>query len=85
MTHEHDTKRMEHTAETWCDDARGNRVHDHAYAIWQDLREAHGRKADLTKMAIRIILRGNNMQLSWSKCEAALTRLVDAAMKLGGL
>lgn len=85
MTHEHDPVEMERAAQVWCDDARAMRVHELAMQIRQELREAHDRKDDIAKMAIRVMLRGWNGTLPWTKCEAAVTRVVDTAIKLEAL
>lgn len=79
MAHEHDAEAMERAARTNCDDARANRIAKLAAEIRAELSEAHERKADLMKMAIRMILRGSNVTISWHKAEASISRLVTQA------
>lgn len=83
MAHKHeiDPVEIERQAARRCDDAATHTIAAAAKDIYVTLREMHDpvRKANAFKMAVRMILRGSNIDLSWPQCESALHRLYVAA------
>lgn len=83
--HEFDQERWDRMVETGCDDGSSYKLEQLAKEMHAILREAHGRKKDMAKMCIRVILRGSNVTLSWPKAESNVDKLVAQAQNARNL